>query len=266
MNASHHSGQQNEIIRKLRDHLETARVRFEDRLTPVTTLTYAQSIDGCIAPWGGGTLQLSNPKCQQMTHEIRALHDAILVGINTVLCDDPRLTVRLAKGENPQPIVVDSRLRFPLQARLLNAPCIRPIIATGEGACKQKAKQLIAAGARVVRVPQHADGLIDLFQLLQMLKQMGLQSVMVEGGAKVITSVLSSQIADQLLLAIAPRFVGGLRAVNPTQALEHMPELRDVHYQLVSGDLVVWGHLVGRNGSSCASSSPANTSGSLPRR
>lgn len=261
-----HPPAQVEIIDKLRNHLEVARVRLGNRATPITTLTYAQSIDGCIAPWGGGTLHLSSPKSQEMTHGIRALHDAILVGINTVLCDDPRLTVRLVEGKNPQPVVVDSRLRFPLQARLLRDPCVRPIIATGEAACEKKATQLMAMGARVLRVPQEENGLIDLSQLLKMLKQLGFRSVMVEGGAKVITSVLSSQIADQLLLAIAPRFVGGLRAVNPAQAWGHMPELRDVHYQLMSGDLVVWGHLVGGNGSSYAPSLPASTSDSLPQR
>ncbi len=88
-----------DIIEKLRNRLAQARHRIGDRPCPVITLTYAQSIDGCIAPFGGGTLQLSNPKSQQLTHQIRALHDAILVGINTVLCDDPRLTVRLASGQ-----------------------------------------------------------------------------------------------------------------------------------------------------------------------
>jgi 3,4-dihydroxy 2-butanone 4-phosphate synthase/GTP cyclohydrolase II len=232
-----------DVLEKLRNRLGQLLHRFADRPSPVVTLTYAQSIDGCIAPIGGGTLQLSNPKTQQLTHQIRAQHDAILVGINTVLCDDPRLTVRLATGNNPQPIVVDSRLRFPLDANLLRDPCVRPIVATGNLACNKKADQLIAAGARVIRVPQQDDGLIDLSQLLPLIKQMGFHSVMVEGGAKIITSVLVSQIADQLLLAIAPKFVGGLRAVHPTQAWDEMPQLHDVHCQLMEGDLVVWGHL-----------------------
>ncbi len=131
---------------------------------------------------------------------------------------------------------------------------MRPIIATGKFACEKKAEQLIAAGARVIRVPLQEDGLIDLSQLLPRIKQMGFHSVMVEGGAKVITSVLASRIADQLLLAIAPRFVGGLRAVNPTQAWEQMPQLHDVHYQVMAGDLVVWGQLETANGSSRAPS------------
>lgn len=238
---------EDEIIEKLRSRLDQAQDVGGDRRTPVTTLTYAQSIDGCIAPFGGGPLQLSSPESQKLTHQIRALHEAILVGINTVLCDDPRLTVRLVNGKNPQPIVVDSRLRFPPEARLLRDPCVRPIIATSEGACNDKASRLIDAGARVIRVPSQKDGLIDLSRLLIQLKQMGFHSVMVEGGAKIITSVLASQIADQLLLAIAPRFVGGLRAVNPIRACDRMPLLSNVHCQLLAGDLLLWGHLENTN-------------------
>jgi riboflavin-specific deaminase-like protein len=232
-----------EIIEMLRNRIAQHRDNAENRRLPLITLTYAQSLDGSIAPFEGGTLQLSNPESHRLTHQVRALHDAILVGVNTVLCDDPRLTVRLTSGENPQPIVVDSQLRFPLDANLLRDPCVRPIIATGEFACETKARALIAAGARVIRVPLQDDGLVDLSQLLPRLSQMGIDSVMVEGGAKVITSVLAAGIADQLLLAIAPRFVGGLRAVNPTETWEEMPQLRDVHYQLMAGDLIVWGQL-----------------------
>ncbi len=239
-----------DVCERLRNRLGQLRHRLEDRPNPVVTLTYAQSIDGCIAPIGGGTLRLSNAETQRMTHEIRALHDAILVGINTVLCDDPRLTVRLTSGKSPQPIVLDSRLRFPLEANLLQHPVLRPIIATGPCACDDKAERLTAAGARVIRVPLQEDGLIDLSQLLPRIKQMGFHSVMVEGGAKVITSMLASQVADHLLLAIAPRFVGGMPAVNPVQACQPMPQLHDVHYQSMSGDLVVWGRFEPANGSS----------------
>ncbi len=249
-----------DVCEKLRDRLGQLRQRNGDHPNPAITLTYAQSIDGCIAPLGGGTLQLSNPQTMRMTHRIRALHDAILVGINTVLCDDPRLTVRLSSGKSPQPIVLDSRLRFPLDANLLRDPVLRPIIAAGPSACETKADQLTAAGAHVIRVPLQEDGLIDLWQLLPQIKQMGLHSVMVEGGARVITSMLASQIADQLLLAIAPRFVGGLRAVQPTHERQQMPQLHDVHYQLMAGDIVVWGDLKPANGSTRAATPRASVS------
>ncbi len=231
------------IIERVRKHLEQARQHARNRAAPVTTLTYAQSIDGCIAPPAGGTLQLSNLQSQKLTHQVRSLHDAILIGVNTVLIDDPQLTVRLVKGRNPQPVVVDSRLRFPFEARLLSDPCVRPIIMCGNHACHKKEQELIRAGARIIRTPLKEDGAIDLPRAMVRLKQLGFHSVMVEGGARIISSVLACQIADLLMLTICPRFVGGLAAVKPLCCHSHarMPELGKLHYQSLAGDLIVCG-------------------------
>ena len=89
---------------------------------PFVTLSYAQSLDGCIVAQPGQPLALSGAQSLILTHKLRAAHDAILVGIGTVLADNPRLDVRLAPGPDPQPVVVDSRLRFPLNANLLQQP------------------------------------------------------------------------------------------------------------------------------------------------
>ena len=228
------------IISHVRNRLDQAK-RDQRNPQAATTLTFAQSIDGCIATFEGNPLQLSNQTTQRMTHQLRALHDAILVGINTVLIDDPYLTVRLVEGQNPQPIVVDSRLRLPLSANLLQAPCVRPIVATGMNACRRRESQLVAAGARVVRVPQQGNGLLDLCQLLIRLPELGLHSVMIEGGARIITSVLAARLADQLLLTISPRFVGGLQAIHHglRSSVDQFPSLSDVHYQSMEGDLII---------------------------
>ncbi len=145
---------QDDIVECVRCHLVQANGCFRNCDLPFITLTYAQSIDGCIAQFEGETLQLSNPFALKLTHQVRALHDAILVGINTVLRDNPRLNVRLVKGQSPQPIVVDSRLRFPLEANLLKEPCVRPIIFAGHDACEVKERRLINAGAQVMRSPR----------------------------------------------------------------------------------------------------------------
>lgn len=89
---------------------------------PFVTVSYAQSLDGCLASHDHRALALSGQASMTLTHRIRAVHDAILVGVQTVLNDDPMLTVRLVEGEHPQPIVLDSRLRFPMSARLLTHP------------------------------------------------------------------------------------------------------------------------------------------------
>ncbi len=235
-----------DIVDDVRCFLFRAQQHIRSCATPVTTLTYAQSIDGCIALSQGRTLQLSNPETQRLTHELRSMHDAILVGINTVLSDDPRLTVRLTRGENPQPVIVDSCLRFPLDAQLLRDPCVRPIIATSQQACARKKAELTAAGAQVLHVPVTAEGRVDLQQLMAELKQRGLRSVMVEGGATMITSILASRLADQLLLTISPRFVGGLRSVRALSdgARDGMPRLSNLQFSSLAGDVVIRGDLV----------------------
>ena len=191
---------QTDIIGYVRRCLSDAHCDHTERRFPFVTVTYAQSLDGCIAHAQGQTLQLSNPHSLELTHQLRAIHDGILVGINTVVRDNPRLNVRLAEGKNPQPIVVDGRLRFPMDANLLKEPCVPPIICTSHSACEVKEQRLVDAGAKVMRVAQCSQGLLDLEQLLEGLKQLGLRSIMVEGGATVITSLLASGLADQYLV------------------------------------------------------------------
>jgi 3,4-dihydroxy 2-butanone 4-phosphate synthase/GTP cyclohydrolase II len=104
---------------------------------PRVTLTYAQSLDGSIAARSGRPLPLSGTESRHYTHQLRAAHDAILVGIGTVLNDDPRLNVRLASGAAPRPIVLDSELRCPIDARCLEVSR-RPIVITTDRAAADR--------------------------------------------------------------------------------------------------------------------------------
>ncbi|MEJ2707754.1 MAG: RibD family protein [Anaerolineales bacterium] len=208
---------------------------------PSVTLSYAQSLDGCITQRRGQPTPLSGEQSLVFTHRLRAAHDAILVGIGTVLADDPRLTVRLVEAQNPQPIVLDSRLRMPLEARLLSDPQ-RPVwIATTADASLPKRAALQAAGARLLDIPADQDGRVDLPQLLERLAALTIRSLMVEGGAGVITSFLSQKLVDRIALTIAPVFISGLPAV------EHLPSgmaprLRGVQYQRSGEDMLVLGY------------------------
>ena len=201
---------------------------------PRITLSYAQSIDGSIAAVPGQPLALSSPESMKLTHELRASHDAILVGIGTVLADNPRLTVRLASGPNPQPVVLDSRLRFPLTANLLSHP-LPPIIASTDRASAERQAALESKGARVIRFPTNDGGRVHLPALLEWLLQNGIKSVMVEGGSAVITSFLSARLVDRVVITIAPHFVGGLRGLTERCDLT----LRNVTYRVLGADLIV---------------------------
>lgn len=203
-------------------------------MRPLVTLAYAQTLDGSIA-LPGQRLALSGPESMRLTHELRAAHDGILVGIGTVLIDDPRLTVRLVPGRNPQPIVLDSRLRIPLTANLLKHPDRRPwVAATDPDPERQSA--LEAIGARVIRTPALVSR-IDLPALLEALGTMGITRLMVEGGAQVIASFLRERLVDRLVLTVSPRMMDGVRAVGAMG--EAGVELNNVCYRQLGSDLIV---------------------------
>jgi GTP cyclohydrolase II len=217
---------------------------------PFVTLSYAQSVDGSIAARPGQPLALSGTLSMTLTHQLRAAHDAILVGIGTVLADNPRLTVRLVEGKNPQPIVADSRLRFPLSAHLLCAHPLAPWIATGEPAEVDRQRVLEEAGARVLRLPMNTRGHVDLTALLERLGALGVRSVMVEGGARIITSFLAERLVDHIVLTVAPKLVGGIRAVRRLTHADpaYLPRLRNLRYQWLEEDLVLWSDPVWEEG------------------
>src|SRR5688572_19166950 len=140
---------------------------------PFVTLSYAQSVDGSIAPNPPRPVVLSSRQSLHMTHLLRARHVALLVGINTVLVDDPQLTVRLCDGDNPQPVVLDSSLRIPEEARLFSHPDRLPLVFTTAAAPDDKAARLRARGAVVEVMPQDALGRVDLAAALACLAARG---------------------------------------------------------------------------------------------
>ncbi|MGA9770414.1 MAG: GTP cyclohydrolase II [Blastocatellia bacterium] len=210
---------------------------------PFITLSYAQSVDGCIAASSGNPLSLSGSQSLEMTHKLRAAHDAILVGIGAVLADNPRLTVRLVEGEDPQPVVIDSKLRLPLSANLMQNSLAPPWIATTEAADIERQKTLEAAGARVLRLPANAEGQVDLRALLKRLSEMGIYRLMVEGGAGIITSFLADRLVDHLVLTMAPVVVGGLHGVKRSEQCgpQYFPQLRNLRHYRLGDDLILFG-------------------------
>jgi len=194
---------------------------MDDKLTdtnrPFVTLKFAQSLDGRIATRTGDSQWISGPASLRFVHRLRSEHDAILVGIGTVLKDDPRLTVRLVKGRDPLRVVVDSRLRVPLEARVLAGGAGRgTILATTEAADGARAHALEETGAEVLVLPRAPVGSgVSLAALLAELRRRGVASVFVEGGAGIITSLLAGRLVDRVVITIAPKIIGkGIEAIN----------------------------------------------------
>lgn len=214
---------------------------------PRVTLSFAQSLDGSLAARRGAPLALSSSESMHLTHRLRAAHGAahgaILVGVGTVLADNPRLTVRLVEGANPQPVVLDTHLRTPATANLLHGP-LYPWIACAQGADVARSAALKAAGAQVISLPPGETGGVSLPALLAELSRRGIANLMVEGGARLIGAFLAARLADQVMITIAPVFVGGLPAIEAGSLAGSMPHLASPQVQRCGNDLVVWGKLV----------------------
>ena len=190
---------------------------------PFVTLAYAQSLDGSIATADGRPLALSSQPSLFRTHALRARHDGLLIGIGTVLSDDPRLTVRHTPGPNPQPLILDTGLRTPRPARLLNHPR-SPWFLAGAPVDPARRAPLRAAGAQVFEIAHDPHGRVDLAQALLAVRGRGIASVMVEGGARVLRSFLEANLVDWVIITLAPVFIGGKPALPPGETT--LPKIR----------------------------------------
>ena len=234
-----------EIMKEISDRIDNATRFLNEQERPYITLSYAQALDGSIAGKKGEPLTISCPETLVLAHQLRAWHDAILVGIGTVLTDNPRLTVRLVQGNSPQPIVVDSRLRFPQDAHLLENEQT-PWIATTASASKTHLMSLKDSGARILQTESCPEGLVDFRALFRKLGMLGVRSIMVEGGARVISRLLQLGLVDQIVITIAPLMIGGLRAIDPItcQTSENAAITFDnIHYGQFGMDIVLRGDL-----------------------
>lgn len=235
----------NKISQMLNAWLDETSTRLRRETRPLVTLSYAQSLDGSIALDRGAPLPLSGAESMRMTHLLRASHDAILVGIGTVESDNPLLTVRLAEGESPIPVILDSHLRTSENARIFHHPK-RPVIACLEDeANSTKAQVLTRSGATLLPVPGAMDGHLSLLFLLKSLLQQGIESVMVEGGATVISAFLRQGLVDRVVLTITPFFVGGLKALEDPvgESVSPLLELKNAKVDSIGKDFVIYGDL-----------------------
>lgn len=219
---------------------------------PFVTLCYAQSLDGSIAVRSGEPLALSCQESLQLTHQLRSIHDGILVGIGTVLSDDPQLNVRHWTGVDPQPIVLDSKLRIPASARLCQLPHKRCWVLTtqehasfeGESLSNED-EELVIDGLEITALQSNSEGRVCLEGALKLLRAKGIKSLMVEGGASVITAFLKAQLADAVVITLVPRLVGGYKAVSDlgVRVKEHLPEISPLHSAPLGTDVILWGNL-----------------------
>ncbi len=211
---------------------------------PLVRLKLASTLDGRIATAKGESQWISGPEARRAVHAMRGRHDAVMVGVGTVLADDPELTCRL-DGFRAAPlvrVVVDSHLRTPLLSKLVRAATEHPLwILHRDGADKLRAKALESAGVKLIELPASTIG-VDLAAGMQALAKHGLTRVMVEGGASIASSLLRARLVDRLSWFHAPAVLGGdgwpaAQAFGVTQ-LDEMPRFRAVSRQQWGQDVL----------------------------
>lgn len=213
--------------------------------TPFVTLKCATSLDGKIALASGESKWISSEESRRHAHVLRHEHDAVLVGIETVLSDDPSLNVRLdGRWKQPARVILDSRGRTPLHAKLLQDQSTPLFIATTSAMSEETASALQTRGAGVLRCGDGAR--VDWRKLLNELYKNGIYSVLIEGGASVASSALQEKIVDKIIWFVAPILIGKGRdalAEYSVARLIEAPRLRDVQTERIGGDTMITGYL-----------------------
>jgi GTP cyclohydrolase II len=180
---------------------------------PYVVLKYAQTLDGRIATANGDSKWISGEAERTVSHALRAACDAVMVGVDTVIRDDPQLTVRMVPGTSPLRVVLDSTLRMPRHAKVLGDHAATVVFTTDRA--RLSARQWLQDQHVAVHVMRSAPEGVDVLQALRRLRESGVASLLVEGGAKVITSLLAAGVVDRLVVAMAPTVFGaGTEAVG----------------------------------------------------
>jgi diaminohydroxyphosphoribosylaminopyrimidine deaminase/5-amino-6-(5-phosphoribosylamino)uracil reductase len=210
---------------------------------PFVTVKFAQSLDGRIATASGHSRWISSPPSRRFAHRLRGIHDAIIVGAQTVIQDDPELTCRLVRGKNPLRIVVDSHLRTSPDARIFMKGKGAPtIVATTRQAKDERRRLFEAKGIEPICLGEDRAGRVDLRELLNHLGKREISSLLVEGGADLITSFLKERLADRLIVLLAPKIVGtGLNSVGDL-GLRHMDDALHFSFERIArrgADLII---------------------------
>jgi diaminohydroxyphosphoribosylaminopyrimidine deaminase/5-amino-6-(5-phosphoribosylamino)uracil reductase len=215
---------------------------------PFVTAKFAMSLDGRIATHTGESKWITSEVAREQVHHLRHAHDAILVGANTVLRDDPNLTTRLpgGGGRSPLRVVVDSRLRVPLDARIFTQESGGVLLATSDRARGDRLREFEQRGVPVVVLPAE-EGRVGLLDLLRHLGERDTISMLIEGGASMHGSVFDQRLVDKVVAFIAPRVIGGVEAPGAVgghgvDRLADARALRDVEIRQLGPDIMVTGY------------------------
>lgn len=228
-----------ELIKIFRKYITTG--------LPYVTMKYAMTLDGKIAAYTGKSRWITGEAARQHTHQTRNAYSAIMVGVETVIKDDPLLTCRIEGGRNPVRIICDSNLRTPPDSRIVTtADKVRTIIAT----CNDDIishSPFMEKGCQII-VTDRQDGRVDLRELMKEIGRQNIDSVLLEGGGKLNWSAIEQHIADSVQAYIAPMIMGGEKARTPVSGQgapspDEAVRLKNVKVTAIEGDYLIEGEV-----------------------
>ncbi len=239
------------LLEEKNDRLNEIYNKYIRHKMPFVTAKVASSLDGKIATRTHDSRWISSRQTRAYVHILRGEHMAIMIGINTLLHDDPLLTIRHPLWQKKQimRIIIDSRLRFPFEAKILRTRMRgRILIFTHQSGTSRKAKQLKDKGVEIIPFRNSHSGGLDLKRILAWLGQNEVSSVMVEGGARLLTSFLERRLIDKIFVTLSTTLMGGETA--PTffegkgfSAVQQAVRLRDTKCFTIGKDMILEGYL-----------------------
>lgn len=223
-------------------------IKFITSREPFVHLKAAMSLDGKIATSAGESQWISCEESRKEVHELRGRYSGIMAGVQTVIKDNPSLTCRIGGGKNPIRIIADSRLRIPLESKVLTEQDkALTVIAATEAADKKKCLELEKRGVKVLILPEYK-GHVSLKALMVELGKMDIDSILLEGGGMLNYSALEEKIVDKVSIYTAPILLGGEAAPSPIRGegvkkLSDAVRLREMNYYLIGRDIKIEGYI-----------------------
>lgn len=242
------------VLEKEAKQLNEIFIKYITKKMPFVIMKSAMTLDGKIASVTGDSKWISGESSRQHVHVWRDRVSAIMVGINTVLTDNPALTTRLnsGRGKDPIRIIVDSKGAIPLDSQVINEESSADVILATTSLIKsEKEKQLIDKGVRILKLDSSSgDGHVDLIKLMQELYKLEIDSVLLEGGGNLNAAALSNGIVDKVMIFVAPKIIGGINAKTIVEGeginfMKDAIKLENMDIQRFDEDILIEGYVKG---------------------
>jgi diaminohydroxyphosphoribosylaminopyrimidine deaminase/5-amino-6-(5-phosphoribosylamino)uracil reductase len=235
------------ILEKECHRLNEAFSKYIVQHEPFVILKMAATLDGKLATRNGESQWITGETSRRFVHRLRDQVDGVVVGIGTVLKDDPMLTARIRRGRDPYRIVLDSRLRIPENAKVVDLSPSKTIVATTEMASQDKIERLRKKGVRVL-ISDSKAGRVDLRSSLLKLAELGLMSLLVEGGSQINGSFLDQGLIDKIFLFLSPKLIGdplapGIFSGSGVASLKEAISIKDLKVRKIGEDILLEGYL-----------------------